>query len=199
LRAAFTPTGGSTTDRFDLGERLPDEACLSGDGVAREGRHMKNAILLGLLGTALTLSISVSTAQAWGSCGRGPWRSFPTRNKDRTDSPGDVSVCSCTNGQSGAATGSEWRNGVVGGLGGPSNGGVGVELEAWYEGARISIPVMADATTPFVAATYFTNSGVQLYGPSWSDGHEFTGRYRSVCLTNLPSLLAEPHPSAWFY
>jgi hypothetical protein len=153
---------------------------------------------LGLVVAALSSFIATSSALAWGSCGRGPWTNFPPHTKDRTDSYSEPSVCTCSNGQSGLAIGSELRNGSVYAWAGPTNGGVGAELEAWYNGQRVFVPIMYNWSTAYTAATYYARTDGTFNPPSWAtSGYEFTGRFRSVCITNLPSLAPPNSPWAW--
>jgi hypothetical protein len=129
----------------------------------------------------------VQSAFAWGSCGRGPWVTY------------GESWCSCGNGQEGY--GYEGGAGVfVEATGGPSNGWVAFEYEGYDEdGNRIFIPAATYAWWDYQAIYAIAGTSYQAYSYHWpwASGYSYTGRYRSVCMTNYTNFNEGDEPFAY--
>ena len=129
----------------------------------------------------------VQEALAWGSCGRGPWVYSGT------------SSCSCGNGQAGYAyEGGAGAN--VTATAGPSNGWVAIEYEAYDEDdIRVFVPGATIAWgnyQPIWISNYNSYTNYQYHWP-WASGYSYTGRFRSVCLTNYTNFSYPNSP--WGY
>jgi hypothetical protein len=164
----------------------------------------KIAIWLAAVG-ALVASVSfTSQAHAWGTCGRGPWVTASAPIGTWTPE----SICRCSNGQRGSIKVlSYYQWGVINAWNGPSNGGAGAEVEAKVK-ATGEIVYIGLTFEPSDAPSSLAMPNGQWY-EGWHarapiDGHasgpyEPTGRYRSVCITNYPSLPSSPDSYPWIW
>jgi hypothetical protein len=154
---------------------------------------------------ALVACLSLtSEVHAWGTCGRGPW----VTASERVAWTGD-SVCRCSNGQRGSIKlmGSLVR-GVINAWNGPSNGGAGAEIEVFDNQTNQTMAIGLTFSTFFSGAP----SSLAMPNGQWFEGwydrdpvddrsgrYSWTQRYRSVCITNYPSLPEEPDVEPWIW
>lgn len=140
-----------------------------------------------VVGLILAMICTFSFAQdAQAACNRGPWVYSGT------------SSCACSNGQNGSGDYSGGQ--VYVSASGPSNGWVGVEWEAYDEsGTRVFVPVATYRFNNYqpIYANNNTSWNAYTYGWPWAANYGYSGRYRSVCMTNYSSFTYPSGP--WSY